>query len=76
MSEIRQQLAKYVSTDDERHQLSDEDLKARILENLKKTSQKRLQEVIYNVFLYDSNKEEIDFAIFEIKESDLLFGTK
>lgn len=33
MSEIRQQLAKYVSTDDERHQLSDEDLKARILEN-------------------------------------------
>lgn len=40
MSEIREQLAKYASTDDERHQLSDDELKIRILENLKKTSQK------------------------------------
>lgn len=76
MSEVRKQLAEYTTTDDERNMLTDEELTTRILENLKKTSQKRLQEVIYNVFLYDSNKEEIDFAIFEIKESDLLFGTK
>ena len=76
MSEVRKLLAAYVKTDDERNMLTDEELKARILQNLSKTSQKRLQEVIYNVFLYDSGKEEIDFAIFEIKEADLLFGTK
>ena len=41
MSEVRKQLVEYASTDDERHQLSDEELKTRILENLNKTSQKR-----------------------------------
>ncbi|GEN78246.1 hypothetical protein [Chryseobacterium hagamense] len=76
MSEVRTQLAEYASTNDKRHQLNDEEIKTGILENLCETSQKRLQEVIYNVFLYDSSKVEIDFAIFEIKESDLLLGTK
>lgn len=72
MSEIRKQLAAYEKTDNEQNMLTGEELKAKILQNLSKISQKRLQEVIYNVFLYDSGKEEIDFPIFEIKELDLL----
>ncbi|WP_336732801.1 DNA/RNA non-specific endonuclease, partial [Chryseobacterium sp. VD8] len=75
MSEIREQLAKYASTDDERHQLSDEDLKARILENLKKTSQKRLKEVYYDLYVHLKDGSVIN-KDFEIKEADLLYGTK
>lgn len=75
MSEIREQLAKYASTNDERHQLSDEDLKARILENLKKTSQKRLKEVYYDLYIHIKDGSIIN-KDFEIKEADLLYGTK
>jgi len=76
MSELRKQLADYAKTDDERNMLKDEDLKTRILQNLNRTNQERIRDVIYNIFLYDSSGKEIDFAKFEIKESDLLFGTK
>jgi len=76
MSEVRKQLAKYTTTDDERNQLSDEGLKTRILENLKKTSQKRLQEVIYIVKVYDKDKNQVARDTFLLKEADLLFGAK
>ncbi|WP_343664434.1 hypothetical protein [Chryseobacterium mucoviscidosis] len=76
MSEVRKLLAAYVKTDDERNMLTDEELKARILENLNKTNQKRLQEVIYIVKVYDKDKNQIAIDTFLLKEADLLFGTK
>ena len=75
MSEVRKQLAEYASPDDERHQLSDEELKTRILENLNKTNQKRLKEVYYDLYVHLKDGSVIN-KDFEIKEADLLYGTK
>jgi len=52
MSEVRKQLAQHATKDDERNMLNDEELKARILQNLQRTAQPKLMKVIYNVTIY------------------------
>jgi hypothetical protein len=73
--EVRNKLKEYAKTDDERHQLQDGELKAKILQRLKQTNQERVKEVKYFVIIYLENGGSIP-KIFKIKESDLLFGTK
>jgi len=75
MSELRKQLADYAKTDDERNMLKDEDLKARILQNLNQTNQERIKEVKYSIIIYLNDGGSLP-RIFRIKELDLLYGTK
>jgi len=55
--------------------LKDEDLKTRILQNLNQTNQERIREVYYDLYIHLKDGSVIN-KDFEIKESDLLFGTK
>ena len=75
MSEVRKQLSEYAKTDDERNQLNDEELKTRILQNLNRTNQERIREVYYDLYIHLKDGTVIN-KDFEIKESDLLLGTK
>lgn len=76
ISEVRKQLAAYAKTDDERNQLSDEELQKRILQNLNRTNQERVRLVKYIVTIFDSQNKMLKRQPFEIIEADLLFGTK
>lgn len=75
MSEVRKQLAQYATKDDERNMLNDEELKARILQNLQRTTQQRLMKVMYNVTIYLKDGSTLS-RVFRIREADLLYGTK
>ena len=75
MSEVRKQLAQHATKDDERNMLNDEELKARILQNLQRTAQPRLMKVIYNVTIYLKDESTLS-RVFRIREADLLYGTK
>ncbi|WP_295213429.1 DNA/RNA non-specific endonuclease [uncultured Chryseobacterium sp.] len=75
MSELRKRLADYAKTDDERNMLKDEDLKTRVLQSLNQTNQERIREVYYDLYIHLKEGSVIN-KDFEIKESDLLFGTK
>jgi hypothetical protein len=55
--------------------LNDEELKARILQNLQRTTQQRLMKVMYNVTIYLKDGSTLS-RVFRIREADLLYGTK
>ncbi|NQY30128.1 MAG: DNA/RNA non-specific endonuclease, partial [Flavobacteriaceae bacterium] len=76
VAEIRKTLEKHTKDDDERRSLTDSELLQQIEKRLEQTDQQRVKKVEYLIELLDSNGNEIDFKEFNIKEADLLFGTK